>query len=490
MTPRAELSSTIQETIPSRSRRYDDYHAGHSKKRIIPVGPIDVREGDNDASLPFGSVPEGWNELIHVIEGLPFFYNPKLKVITDAYIRIPALLAQVEFWHAQISQALQFIDNIDNQLSTMDIYIDPLQDPRTGQKKCAYYLVDHTRCTLAFLRRVETSTIGLPDVRSTIHLERVLRCEYWTHFEYMPRPDVDHSVSARKLQAQLAALMIDNISSEGSTSPFTPNECERYIQAIEKSCDAEYLNWTISRIYALLLQSQIINLHGEQRARADRMMIVSGQHASVRSAAYLQRSKLMFDWPGAHLARLEYTWTDRVIYSHHWKKLLEQLIEEWIAAAWMIGLVWISNMVLFSTVSSPIFSLILVISTAFSVFGAAKALFLIRTHRALGQFALHGSQYFQSHEKCGTGLQNLSFEYSYPWACALWAGGLTTLVMVWAVLTEVIASLLNLALSVGFIPSYVAFTGLLMAGAWAYGRGVSLNPSKIVSIMSTPQCSQ
>lgn len=47
-------------------------------------------------------------------------------------------------------------------------------------------------------------------------------------------------------------------------------------------------------------------------------------------------------------------------------------------------------MVLFSTVSSPIFSLILVISTAFSVFGAAKALFLIRTHRALGQFALHG----------------------------------------------------------------------------------------------------
>lgn len=87
---------------------------------------------------------------------------------------------------------------------------------------------------------------------------------------------------------------------------------------------------------AHIVQSQIINLHGEQRARADRMMIVSGQHASVRSAAYLQRSKLMFDWPGAHLARLEYTWTDRVIYSHHWKKLLEQLIEEWIAAAWMV----------------------------------------------------------------------------------------------------------------------------------------------------------
>jgi hypothetical protein len=65
-------------------------------------------------------------------------------------------------------------------------------------------------------------------------------------------------------------------------------------------------------------------------------MIVTGQHASVRSATYLQHSKLMFGWPVAQLDRLEHAWTDRVIYSHHWRRLLAQLIEEWIAAAGMV----------------------------------------------------------------------------------------------------------------------------------------------------------
>jgi hypothetical protein len=102
---------------------------------------------------------------------MPFFYNSQLKVITDAYIRIPLLLAQVEYWHVQLSQALRSLDST-GQLSSMDIYIDPLQDPQTGQKTCAYYLIDHTRCTIAFLRVVDTSSVGLPEVRSTIHLGR------------------------------------------------------------------------------------------------------------------------------------------------------------------------------------------------------------------------------------------------------------------------------------------------------------------------------
>lgn len=80
------------------------------------------------------------------------------------------ILAQVEHWHAQIAETLQSLDSSENQLSTMDLYIDPLQDPQTGQKTCTYYLVDHSKCTIAFLRKVDTSSVGLPDVRSNIHL--------------------------------------------------------------------------------------------------------------------------------------------------------------------------------------------------------------------------------------------------------------------------------------------------------------------------------
>ncbi|CAE6423106.1 unnamed protein product [Rhizoctonia solani] len=293
--------------------------------------------------------------------------------------------------------------------------------------------------------------------------ERVLRGEYWTHCEYMPRPDVDHTSSARKLQGQLASLMIDNISSEGSTSPFTPKECKHYLKAVNPGTnEPQFLNWSVARVNSLLIQSQIINLHGEQWARPDRTMVVSGQRPPARTARYLQISNLMLDCPVTHLNRLEHAWTDRIIYSHHWKKLLDELDQEWIAAAGAAGLVWVANIVLFTTASSALVLLLLGASTISAVYGATKSLLLIRKHRSLGQYAVYGSQYLQTNEKYGTGLQDLSIQYSYPWA-------------------QIVGSVLGLAQCVGFMSPYVLSTGTLMLGAWAYGRGVTVDTQKIVS---------
>ncbi|CAE6472793.1 unnamed protein product [Rhizoctonia solani] len=478
-----ELSSqaAIKETIPSASERYDDRHAGQAKRRIVPLGPLDVRNGDNEASHPFGPVPNGWIEYTHVIEGIPYFYNPQTRVVTDAYIRIPAILSTLEVYYAQIAQVLQSLDSTELMLSTMDIYINPTCDPQTGQRIGMYYLVDHRRHSIAFLRPIDTGGIGLPDVRSTIHLERVWRSEYWTHCEYMPRPDVDHTESARKLQGQLGALIIDNISSEGSTSPFTPQECEHYLKGVNPNInEPQFLNWSVARVNSLLIQSQIINLHGEKWARADRTMIVTGQRPPARTAFYLQLSKYMFDCPATHLDRLEHAWADRIIYSHYWKKLLKELVEEWAVAAGVASLVWVANMVLFTTTSSTVPLLLLGVSTISTVYGIVKALLLIRKHRSLGQYAIHGSQYLQANEKYGTGLQDLSFEFSYPWACTLWAGALTSTGVLWMILSQVGRCILGF-ISVGFISPHILCTVALMLGAWAYGRGAAEDAKKLVS---------
>jgi hypothetical protein len=45
----------------------------------------------------------------------------------------------------------------------------------------------------------------------------------------------------------------------------------------------------------------------------------------------------MFDCPVNHLNRLERAWTDRIIYSHHWKKLLAELNDEWVAATGIVS---------------------------------------------------------------------------------------------------------------------------------------------------------
>ncbi|KAJ1310055.1 hypothetical protein OPQ81_006807 [Rhizoctonia solani] len=486
MTSGAELPPTIKEVIPSGSQRYEDTHAGQPRNRTIPIGLVDVREGDNEATQPFGPVPDGWIEYTHITEGIPFFYNPETKVITDAYMRTAAIQSRVETYYTQILPVLQSLDGTELMLSTTDIYIYPTYDPQTGQKIGTYYLVDHSKHSIAFLRQVDTRAIGLPDVRNNIHLQRVLRGEYWTHCEYMPRPDVDHIGSAKQLRGQLASLMIDDISSEGSTSPFTPEECTRYIDALTQSMnEPQFLNWSVARVNSLLIQSQIINLHGEQSARADRTMVVTGQHPPTRTAVFLTLSKLMFNCPVTHLNRLENAWSDRIIYSHHWKKLLGELTEEWIVAAGVAGLVWIANIVLFTGTSSTIALVLLGLSTTSTVCGAAKALLLVRKHRSLGQYAVHGSQHLQVNEKSGTGLQDLAFEYSCPWACALWAGALTSISVLWMILSQVVSCIIGIIFSIDFIPPNFLCTILLMLTAWACGRGMPGDMKKLMISTST-----
>ncbi|KAF8610462.1 hypothetical protein BDV93DRAFT_601466 [Ceratobasidium sp. AG-I] len=471
-----ELSASIQERIPSESGRYNDTHAGYAKKRTLAVGPFSGLGGDEDAFHPYGPVPDGWMEIVHPVEGLPFFYNAESKVITEAYIRIAHVLAQVEHWKTQITRVIEALDNETTRLSSMDIFIDPTEDRRSGQRSCSYYLVDHSSCSIAFLRQVDTASVGLPDVRSIIHLERVLQGEYWTHCEFMPRPDVNMTQSVKKLQGQLAALMIDNISSEGSTSPFTSKECKNYIKGLEEAKEDQYRNWSAARINSLLIQSQIVNLHGESCARLDRTAVVTGQHASVRSESYLQFSKLMFDCPVIHLTKLEHVWIERIIYTHHWRKLVTDLIQEWTGALAFTAVVWVSNAILFSTASSPIVILLLGASTASVFCGGAKGLLLIRTHRAMGKYAAHGSQFLQSKETYATGLQDLSFEYSYPWACALWAACFTSLAVIWIMVTELVECLFSLLFQFGYIPVYVIVTIALVFGAWIYGQRT--NPTR------------
>ncbi|KAG8715997.1 hypothetical protein FRC08_009953 [Ceratobasidium sp. 394] len=387
----AILPATFKERIPSDSRRYDDKHAGYPKKRTIPVaGRVNFFGGDDEAAHPYGPVPAGWVELTNPSEGQAFFYNSEHRIITDAYVRFPHVLTRIQACYAQFAEAILTHDDSVNRLATMDIYIEPTEVHQPSQESCNYYLVDHSRQTIGFLRQIDTSAIGLPDVRNNIHLERVLRGEYWTHCEYMPRPDIDMSASARKLQSQLAALMIDNISSEGSTSPFTPEECKNYLKGLENATERLFLNWMVARIYSLLTQSQIVNLYGEECARLDRTVVVTGQHASRRSSSYIAYSKVMFNSPAIHLDKLERIWVERIIYTHLWRMLVADLIEEWTGALAAAAVVWVSDAVLLSTASSLMVIILLGLSTACVIFGGVKALSLIRSHRAMGKYAAHG----------------------------------------------------------------------------------------------------
>lgn len=47
----------------------------------------------------------------------------------------------------------------------------------------------------------------------------------------------------------------------------------------------------------------------------------------------MQRSALFGGGPEIHFNRIENLWAHRIIYTHHWRALLKDLSDEWIAAA-------------------------------------------------------------------------------------------------------------------------------------------------------------
>lgn len=453
----------LWEGLASQTNRYDDTNAGPRKKRLIEPGTLHVTEQrDQDADIRIIPVPDGWEEHHHPVEGRAYFYNPELKIITEMYLRHEGVLNQLMVWYG-IFVVLR--NHVKPDAVVFDVFLDC-----SGGNTCRYYLVDHGNKTICWLRQRTTADLGISDVRNMLHLRALLHEEYWTHVEYMPK-DENHLGAARaQLQGALASCLLDHMTSEGSTSPFTKSECKAYLLALDKAAESGhmvYLNWSIARVMGLLVHSRNVNLYGQYGARLDRTATVEGRRHPPRLAAFLSRSGLLGGGPEIHLNRLENLWVDRIIYTHHWRALLKDLSDEWTAAAVAAGVMWASNIIL---VASDAIGFIpkVVCGASCTLAGASGvfALHLLRSHRALGKYAAHAANYFQLYESHQTGLQELSIKYSLPWAGVMWSFGATSAAIVLALLSTVIA----LAGSY----SHVAITLFLVVAVYAHARGVEL----------------
>ncbi|CAE6453667.1 unnamed protein product, partial [Rhizoctonia solani] len=209
-----------------------------------------------------------------------------------------------------------------------------------------------------------------------------------------------------------------------------------------------------------------VNLYGQYGARLDRTATVEGRRHPLRSEGYMYKSVLLGGGPVIHLNRLENLWVDRIIYTHHWRGLINDLIEEWSMAVAGAGVMWASNMVF---VASPSVDLITKTICGISAIVAGATgvftLHMIREHRSLGKYAAHAANYFQLYENHATGLQGLSIKYSAPWAGVMWSFGVTCVTLVF----YLFSSFLVLAGA----HMHVLVTAFLVAGAYVYARGVN-----------------
>ncbi|CAE6440796.1 unnamed protein product [Rhizoctonia solani] len=451
----------LWEGLPSQTNRYDDVFAGpRAARTMMPGSQSALTNVDGDSRSQLLPVPEGWVEFIHP-EGRPYYYNSELRVVTETYLRHPNQLAFIEEWYSVFRQLR---NRVLPSASNLDVFLDC-----DGRNTCRYYMIDHANKTICWLRQRQTSDIGIADVRSVLGLRALLFEEYWTHLEYVPKNENHLGAVRSELQGTLASCLVDHMTSEGSTSPFTKTECKSYLFSLNQAAESGhmlYLNWSIARIMGLLVHSRNVNLYGQYGARLDRTATVEGRRHPPRSEGYMYKSVLLGGGPVIHLNRLENLWVDRIIYTHHWRGLINDLTEEWSTAVAGAGVMWASNVVF---VASPSVDIITKTACGISAIAAGATgiftLHMIREHRSLGKYAAHAANYFQLYENHATGLQGLSIKYSIPWAGVMWSFGITCVTLVFYLLSSF------LVLAGAHL--HVLVTAFLVVSAYVYARGVN-----------------
>jgi hypothetical protein len=90
----------------------------------------------------------------------PYYYNSKLRIVTDAPIRHPNQQSSVEWCYAvfreQRKRALP---------SAADFYV--FLD-FNGNNTCRYYMIDHANRTVCWLRQRQISDVGIDGIRSVL----------------------------------------------------------------------------------------------------------------------------------------------------------------------------------------------------------------------------------------------------------------------------------------------------------------------------------
>ncbi|QRW12628.1 WW domain protein [Ceratobasidium sp. AG-Ba] len=257
--------------LPSRTNRYDNVYAGTRKNRtascpsVSTPGPSAARAGINVAHRSKTKSPnhpnirtlemrKGWKECRY-LNGRTYFYHEQLGIMIETDIRPEYAMDQI----ARCCRALVILrDHVLPEAAAFDVFLD-----RSRKGTCRYYLVDHMDKTICLLRQRTTSEFGISEWSGTWYLQVLPVEEYWKHMEYQSMEEKYFVCARARLQDILANVLpgldsqeylshtayvtTDATTSEGSTSPFAPEECEAYLLTLDKyaASGSVYSKWLI-----------------------------------------------------------------------------------------------------------------------------------------------------------------------------------------------------------------------------------------------------
>ncbi|KIO30643.1 hypothetical protein M407DRAFT_20358 [Tulasnella calospora MUT 4182] len=411
----------LRPTLPSHSSNKYSGPLGSQipiqPERVVPALSF-VRN-----SLPLGTELESeWTTFIHP-EGNTYCWQETLKIVSSN----DATRADHDtiFGHARnLIEDLARAQNVDIQDSEAFFSVAG----RDGDAvEVDYYMVNHDKRVPFWLHAadVDQELLGIGPYESKNHLHLALITEYWVHLESYPAHRVVSESAVDELMSLLIHSGTDDVTSQGSISPWSVDECLRYLRLFREfkgKGTSSYQTAAIARVWSTISRVRYMNRHGLPGPRLDRLQgiesFIAGQ---LKSSVVLTIAEyLCFNIPKGMFFRLSELWNGRLVYIRHWDRFLDEYRGMCLRMASVSG-----GIICLATLlqSSKSLNNGMVAAISLGSIALFMSLYLHERHSnaKLGT-AMDVSAYLSGNESFQHGLRPLSVLLSLPQALTIWAG--------------------------------------------------------------------
>jgi hypothetical protein len=210
-----------------------------------------------------------------------------------------------------------------------NLFLELDQDTST----CNYYFAQHDLRTVFWLHALDTSSVGLPPSFSGNHLQYALQENYWIHAEMFPETASQYSLTAlNELQVIFLHARADALTSETPTFPYLPEQCENFIDLLQRGKDnasSPYVITYVARLWATVANHRFFIHFGEDHCRLSSDQLILEVPDSKRSPTLaIISNALLFGLPNEYQAKFESLWVDQLAYISPRREQFHRTVKE------------------------------------------------------------------------------------------------------------------------------------------------------------------
>lgn len=367
----------------------------------------------------FQQIGNGWTKFT-TPEGDTYSRNEQRRLVTYTNVRVQSSEQWLLRAHTQL---VELGRTKDPQIAECEAYIHIVLETQVTCK-VEYYFIDVATRHPFWVHDIRMRDLGFPDFETLDHLKATLTPEFWVHIEYF----AVHQKLEKAVEDELIAIFrhgcADDMTSFGSTFPYSAQECREHLQTLEGfimsgECSG-YRTATFARLWASVTRVRHINGYSLPGPRLDRNQGLEEFKKGQKANATLRVLNILFlKLPQSKFDRISELWNGRVVFQRHWHSYFDDQRSEWLRLAVLNFAIFIVGVNLIVVGGS---NALAVTSASLAAASVISALTLYERHsRSRFNTASDISSWIMSVESPRSGLLPLAVKFTLPQAMTIYS---------------------------------------------------------------------